>query len=434
MDRTLIKTLFKLNSLSIGDSGDCVESGSGAKDYYDYFIKYLQKSQKILKSRSWIIFGLIIVYQILGFCMQITPLYNWIMITMGSIGCVIVPMMIVYLYKIISSWNHKINHGFSEFGRQCTMLAMKNYRLLKEYREIYHFHHGDLLEQCTEKYKDGEINVCKNDNDVIKYVNYVLQNDAHNKMEGYEWVHSIINKVNHYIQMCYYVSFIGPEDNLELKQNTIYVNIETDSIMNKRNRKLEKIINQMPIEYKVELMNAWSHTDRYNSERILTMIPCKWIMYEYRNLFRYLLCAKYFKHVYSAFDRDNTEIEQIVFNMCDSIKEIFKTSTKSLPRSFINLFNVLVNLFLIVLDNFVAINIVVSFIDGTFIYSVGTSIIMYWLILSIIQGFSGMIKDINISLDPFIGLQDIEILDCEFETIFNEMKTITFDGKTKNNQ
>lgn len=420
MDHTMIKTLFSLNSLSIGNG-----------DNYECFIKYLQKSKKIIKSRLWFIFGLVILYGIIGLFVQITPFYNWAAITTGIIGCVITPIMFVYLYKIISSWNNKINNGFSKFGRQCMNLAMKNYRLLKEYREIYHFHHGDLLEQCSEKYKDGQLNVCKNDNDIAKYVRYVLENDTCNKMEGYEWIHSIINKVYYYIQLCYYLSFIGPDDELELKQNTIYINIETDSIMNKKNRKLEKFINQLPIEYKYELMNAWTYTDRHNSERILTMIPCKWIMYEYRNLFRYLLCAKYFKHIYSAFDKDNTEIENIIFDICDSIKEIFKTSTKIFPVPFINLFNVLANLFIIVLDNLVALSIVVS-IHESWIFSVGSSLLMYGIILSVINGFIGTINDINMTLDPWIGLQDIQILDSEFETVFNEMKTITFDGKTKN--
>ncbi len=414
------KTLFLLNSLNIDDN-----------DNYDCFVKYVQKSKKIIKSRLWFVFSLVILYGFFGLFIQITSFYYWTMITIGSIGCVITPIIFVYLHKIISSWNQKINNGFSEFGRQCTKLAMINYRLLKEYREVYHFHHEDLLEQCTEKYKDGQLNICKNDEDIIKYVKYVLNNDSCNKMEGYEWINSIVGKVYHYVQLCYYLSFIGPNDELELKQNSIYINIETDSIMNRKNRKLEKIINQIPLEYKYELMNAWSHTDKYNSERILTIVPCKWIMYEYRNLFRHLLCAKYFKQIYSAFDKDNAEIEQTIFNICQSIKEIFKTSTKVLPIPFINLFNIVANLFLLVLDNFVAISIVVSFHDS-YVFSIGSSLIMYGIILSVFNGFIGAINDINMGLDPWIGLQDIETLDCEFETVFNEMKTLTFDGKTKN--
>lgn len=416
MNQTVIKTLFSLN---IGEG-----------DHYECFVKYIQKSKKILKSRAWIVFGLIVMYGIMGLFTQVLPFYYWAITAMGSIGCVITPIMFVYLYKIISSWDQKINNGFSEFARHCTIIAMKNYRLLKEYREIFNFHHGDLLEQCTEKYNDGQLNVCKNDEDVTKYVKYVLHNDSHNKMENHEWIQSTINKVYYYIQLCYYLSFIGPDDELELKQNTFYVNIETDSIMNKRNRKLEKIINQIPLEYKYELMNAWSNTDKYNSERILATIPCKWILYEYRNLFRYLLCAKYFKHIYSAFDRDYTDIEHSVFKICDSIKEIFRTSTKVLPNAFVNLFNVMANLFLLILDNFVAINIVISFSES-YVFSPIVSLAGYTLILSIVNAFIGTINDINIMLDPWVGLQDIEVLDCEFETVFNEMKTMTYDGKTK---
>jgi hypothetical protein len=413
----MAKNMFSLNlnSLSIGN-----------EDHSEYFVKFLKRSQKRVISRLWTILGLIVIYWLIGFLVNIPTLSYLILIITGSIGIILMPMIFIYIYFTIHARNQKINHGFINFSRNCTQLSMKNYRLLKEYRDIYHFHHEDMRTQCTEKYLDGQLNVCKNDDDLTVYVNYVLQNDHHNKMESHQWIESIIGRVYHYIQLCYYLSFIGPCDELELKQNTIYLNINTDSIMNKRNRKLEKVINQIPMEYKYELMDAWTNTDHNDSDRLLTMIPCKWIMYEYRNMFRYLMCAKYFKHIFSAFDNDNAEIEQIVFNISDSVKEMFKIyqNIQVLPRPFVNLFNILINTFLITLDNYIAISFIISF-QESHILSMIIYPIIYVVVFSIINGLISTIDQIGTETNDALESMD----KTEFETIFNEMKTITFDGK-----
>src|SRR6185503_2773941 len=117
----------------------------------------------------------------------------------------------------------------------------------------------------------------ENKDDFQKYVSYILKNDATERMESYEWIRNSIDRINKYIRLCYYLSFINSNDNLEIRQNNIYVNINTESI-----------INNIPLEYKYELMNVADNIDKNASNKLLVIVPCKWIIYEYRNIFRYL--------------------------------------------------------------------------------------------------------------------------------------------------
>ncbi len=319
------------------------------------------------------------------------------------------------------------------FRNQCLQLSMKNYRLMREYREIYHYHHGDILNQCVDKYKNGQMYYSENDidNDLKSYVQYVLQNDNINKMESYEWIQESINRIHHYIQMCYYLSFIGPSDVLEMKLNLIYVNLATESILNKRNRKLEKIINQISDDYKLELYTIWSNTDKHYSNKILTQVPCKWIMYEYRKIFRYLYCTKYFNHIYTSFDKDYTEFEHIVFELCQTLGYLFRenSDTHYLSHSSINFFVSMSDLWIILLDNFVTINLITYFtIEGSLIIPGLLLFLFYFFSHTVVREIINMIKKIDNKMnDP----QDLEHVDSIIETVFNEMKVMLFDGKTK---
>lgn len=388
-----------------------------------------------MNSHSAIISFLILIYYVLIFifAVSIESLYHWGILILTFIGSFYFIIMIIYINKIIKSWDISIKTGLLKFSNLCIHLSMKNYRLLREYREIYQYHCKELFNKCHENIHDIKYDM-KNNKDVQAYVDYVLQSDTTDKMESNESIRANINKINQYISLCYYLSFISSCDELEMRQNNIYINIKTESIMNKRNRKLESIINCIPYNYKVELLHAWTNTDKTQSEKILTIIPCKWIMYEYRNIFRYLHCTKYFKNIYSSFEKDYTEIENIVFDICSTLQYIFRKETMNvnyLPKSFINLFNMLSNMFIFIVDNYIAINIIYcSMIFGSFIISVIFSFICHVIVICLINNIIDVIRE---SRDPLKKCSDIDNIDNKIEAIFSEMKVILTDCKNNKN-
>lgn len=396
------------------------------------YINYLDTYRHDLYNHAAIMTVLIIMYSTLG--SGIDGLYRWICCVSGIIGFIYSIMAGVYLFKVIRSWESSIRSGLLKFWNLCVQLSIKNYRLMREYREVYHHHYGDITMRCSDKFdsgtnKDKNSRCSEQEAELKKYVDYVMKNDATERMESYDWIRIAVERINQYIKLSYYLSFIAPEDCLELRQENIYVNVGTQSVMNKRNRKLESIINEIPMDYKHELINAWTHLDKKQSDKMLIIVPCKWIMYEYRNMFRYLYCAKYFKNIYSSFDKDYAEIESTVFELCSVLQDIFRRDTIYLPASFLSMFNMLTDTLLIILDNFLAINIVYCFFTSGAVFiplimSCTTHVIVYCVILAIS-------KSLDEIKNPLRECADLENIDHKIETIFNEMKVILFDGKIK---
>lgn len=382
---------------------------------YNY-INYIDTYRHDMYNHFIIIIVLGLLYSTLG--NGINVLYQWICCISAIIGFIYSILSGVYLFKVIGAWDSSIKSGILKFWNLCTQLAIKNYRLMREYREVYQHHYNDIIARCFDK-----------DAETKKYVEYVMKNDATEKMENYDWIRITIEHVNQYIKLCYYLAFVQSNDCLELRQDNIYVNIKTESVLNKRNRKLEILMNEIPIEYKHELVTSWNNIDKTQSDKMLILIPCKWIMYEYRNMFRYLHCAKYFKNIYGSFDKDYTEIESIVYEMCSVLQDVFRRDTIYVPHAFLSLFCMLSDTLLIVLDNFIAINIISCFVStGSLFVPVIISCVMHSILYCIIISISKSIDEIK---KPLIHCTDLENIDKKIETIFNEMKVLLFDGKIK---
>ena len=399
------------------------------------YINYLDTYRNDMYNHAAIIIVLVIMYSTLG--SSIDVLCRWIGCITAIIGFIYSIMSGVYLFKVIRSWDISIRLGLMKFWNLCTQLSIKNYRLIREYREVYQHHYGDIKMRCSDKFSTvnhkESFSTSKQeqyqDAELKKYIDYVIKNDISEKMESCDWIRLAVERINQYVRLSYYLSFIEPEDCLELRQDNIYINVGTQSVMNKRNRKLESVINEIPLNYKHELVNAWINLDKRQSDKMLIIIPCKWIMYEYRNMFRYLHCAKYFKNIYASFDKDYSEIESTVYVLCSVLQDIFRRDIIYLPVSFLSIFNMITDTLLIILDNFIAINIVSCFFtSGAIIVPLIMSCIIHVIVCCVILAISKSLDDIK---NPLKECTDLENIDHNIETIFNEMKVILFDGNIK---
>ena len=391
------------------------------------YINYLDMYRNHMYNHMAIVLVLSLIYSTIG--SGIGALYTWICCIGTMIGFIYASVVGVYLNKVIGSWESSIRSGLLKFWNLCTQLSIKNYRLMREYREVYHHHYGDIKKRCSDKFDSNNRNEKESDAELKKYVDYVISNDGTERMETYDWIRIAIERINKYIKLCYYMSFIESGDCLELKQDNIYINVETQSTMNKRNRKLELMINEIPIDYKHELINAWTNLDKRQSDKMMIIIPCKWIMYEYRNMFKYLHCAKYFKNIYSSFDKDYTEIESVVYELCAVLQDIFRRDTIYLPASFLSMFNMLTDTLLLILDNFIAINIVSCFFtSGAILMPLIMSAVIHITVYCVILSITKSLDDIK---NPLKECTDLENIDNKIETIFNEMRVMLFDGKIK---
>ena len=378
-----------------------------------------------------IILVLLITYLPLGITI-ISLLLNWMYFIGGIVSALYIATSSIYLFKIIKSWDKSIRSGIFRLWNLSTQLSIKNYRLTREYKDIYQFHYNDIVTKLSADKKDAGRDKNEENVELHKYVKYILKNDTAEKMDDYTWCMESINRVNQYIQLSYYLSFLGPKDKLEMKQNNIYVNITSESAMNRRNRKLESMMNTVSLEYKNELINTWTNIDKNNSDKFMVMVPCKWIIYEYRNLFRYLYCAKYFKNIYTLFEKDYTEIENLVYSICSTLQDIFRRDSIYLPDSFIKFYSLIGDGLLLILDNLIAINILYCVFSSTSYWYIVVLLLIMVLVHVVINCIIISINNlINTIKNPFRENPDVENVDTQIETIFNEMKIILIDGKAK---
>lgn len=375
-----------------------------------------------------IILVLLITYLPLGGKLaSINLLLNWMYFIGGVVGALYIATSSIYLFKIIKSWDKSFRSGIIRLWDLSTQLSIKNYRLTREYKDIYQFHYNDIVSKLSTDTKDSDQN-----KDLHKYVKYILKNDTSEKMDDYTWCMESINRVNQYIQLSYYLSFLGPNDKLEMKQNNIYVNITSESVMNRRNRKLESMMNTVPLEYKNEIIDTWTNVDLNNSDKFMVMIPCKWIIYEYRNLFRYLYCAKYFKNIYTLFEKDYTDIENLVHLICRTLQDIFRRDTIYLPDSFVKFYSLMGDGILLILDNLIAINILYC---AAFSISYWHTLIMLFMMVFVHVVVHCIIISINNLINAIKNplreksFEEKSDVDTRIETIFNEMKIILINGK-----
>jgi hypothetical protein len=464
-------------SIGVGDDVDLIKNND-LRDDIDYtkfpfrdlkkrvfsYVDTIDMYRSVVYYHVSFILAMVIIYFTLS--SGIDNIYRWISALSFIFATIYSVISGVYISKLLSSWNNIVKNGLEKFWHVCTAFSIKNYRIIREYREVYQYHYKDILSNISKSkslisptslpstsdlgnrsnrnnhsnhsnysnsddsndFNNSNIHVL--DEETKTYVEYVLKNDSTERMENYEWIKASIDRINQYIRMCYYLSFISPNDVLDISGGNLFMNIKGESISNKRNRKLESIVNTLKQEYREELVETWSSVKKHASNGILVLLPCKWIVYEYRNIFRYLHCAKYFKNIYSSFTNDYNDLENTAYELCSTVQELFRHNTINIPKVFLNFHSILTEGIVLCLDNFIALNIVSCFmISGSIIVPLIISVIFHIVSLCIMYYMGGIIDELSkpIKINP-----ELENFDEQIETIFNEMRVLNMEGKSKN--
>lgn len=236
----------------------------------------------------------------------------------------------------------------NKYKTLCLDIACKNYRILREYYEIYQHYYKDILKDCYS-------HIDTTDAKTKTYTNYIMDNDVENKLQQQKWVIQSIENISNYIKLSYYLTFLNNNDKLEIRSNKIYMNIKSDSLLNKRNRKLEQMLNTFSQSDKYEIVKTWN---MIQNKQIISSIPYKLIIYEYRKIFRHLYTAKYFKDIYSTLDKDYIDIENLVLKLRTSSSDMFDNKDNKPNDILINIMQKINELFVIVSDCYVAFFIV----------------------------------------------------------------------------
>lgn len=401
------------------------------------FTKYLRIYHTELYLHLFIVFIFCIIFLILSPAISI--IYNWISSILYVIGTLGMVSISIYLYVIITAFDDIMKTYTNKLWTILSQLGLINHRLLKEYKLVYHLHCSKIkndLQKHQLNIKCDDCDVChkRHDHDVIsddkleKLKEYVLEVDTHNQMENEDVLKRKINNIYTYIKLSYYLSSLKESDILEIRGNNIFVN-SMENLFDKRNRNLEKIMNNIPNEYKTELVESWSMIDQKKSKDIIILVPYKWILNEYRSLYRYLHLSKYFKNIYDNFDKDYNHVENKILNVSECILNMFKYDMIYLPEEFIYYLEFMMDLITIILDIFLSINII-SFIltNGIFvslfsmISGFAFGIIFHGVVIVMMHQLKNLINTIQQKKN---NSEFISNIDDKMNTMMNEIKVLT---------
>jgi hypothetical protein len=252
-----------------------------------------------------------------------------------------------------------------------------NYRIIKEYSMFY---------------KNTSNNVCNN----------ICDNFDKSSITNPNQINCHINSIYNYIKLSYYLSFIKQCDTLTLNNNKIMVNIDSESIHNKKNRELERKINCMDTEYILELYNTWCNIDHNESKLFLILLPYKWILLEYRSLFR-TIHNNYIKtelcDPIQNFNTDYCKIENIVNKLSSTIHNVFRNDIIPVPKFYLSFINYIIDVFLFIIDIYLSMTLLSYFSMGYIIVPVITCILFHTIIVSVIYTIKNMISEFNYNFD-----------------------------------
>lgn len=403
--------------------------------FYNYF-KNLYYDHIIIL--TCLLFNYFIIYSVSG-------ILNYIYLLMASIGFILTIIMILYLFILIYYWNINVRSGLINLRKTSLKLAIKNYRLIQEYNDIYQYHYKSILKEHHDKnilkehhnkdilrehhkdtlYDQSQSNF-DTDSKIKTYANYTIDNDFENRMEKQKWILDAIERITNYIKLSYYLSFISKIDKIDMKSDKLCINIECDATLNKRNRKLELLINSLPHPIRYEIVNIWNKNiyDRNKNNKFLMIIPFKYIVYEYRKIFRYLYSAKYFKDIYTLFDKDYIDIENLTFDIYNCLYKIFMKKIILVPKKFHDYIKLLKWIFLFMVNNLMVITLIMNTISFiSFIAQILCCYITHFTITTIINYMEHMMNDL---IEPSYNFNNIETIDMDIENIFEEMNMINY--------
>jgi len=118
----------------------------------------------------------------------------------------------------------------------------------------------------------------------------------------------------------------------------------------------------------------------------------------------------------------------MTYDLCSTLQNIFRKDPLYLPLNFLNLYSMMSDGLMIILDNYVAINIVSCYFNsGAIIVPIVISLLQHFIIYCVMASINNTINDIKNPLKENI---DLEKIDSQIETIFNEMNILSMDVKS----
>jgi hypothetical protein len=347
----------------------------------------------------------------------------------------------IYLYSIIQTYDNIIRNYINKLCILIYQLGLINYRIIKEYNSIADNHYNFIESNLSKHKLETKCNQCdrihKHDDnhernlscqEKEQLINYISECDMENKFNYKEFLMKLINNIYSNLELAYYLTILKKDDELIMKDNNILVNPKC--VRNEKHNKLEKLILGLTRESRRELFDLWCDRQTINSKNIL-LLPFKYIMYDYRKIYRFLHNTKYFEQIYSNFDKDYNIVEKIVFDISECMMNIFQFKLFNLPKPFLHFLSINLDLTVIILDIFLAAN-VVNFIyhSGIFIlpsiFSIIIGLVFGLLFHLIVIVMMEQIKNLITNIENIFSTDDeINKLDNKFKNIITEYKTIS---------
>lgn len=381
--------------------------------------KYVKNQISTYRSEIYYHISITTILSCLCYLIGTSIFYTWGFIVSMFFSIIYSVFLSIIMKNIIKNFRHSSKIGIQRFRDNCVALSYKNALLLQEYVDVYKFY----IEADEEVLEDNKEN--NNDNNIIQKENVDLETRPNFVVLTPADITMIIKRIHNYIKISFDISSLKKSDNLSIQRGVIYCNLTDQSITNERNRKIESILNTLDAEKKEDIVRLWNSLD---DKTIVSNTPYKWIMYEYRNLFRYLNSTNRLKSLYSVFSTDFVSYQQNIESISNSLKDMYvdkdETESKANPEDIMFFFRRLGDVLGIITDLFFAINIS-HFIFTEASVFLSTNYVVNIITILFLGGLSHMsVITALCSIRDIVRKKRVYDLDRKIDSIIKEMKHI----------
>jgi hypothetical protein len=268
--------------------------------------------------------------------------YMWSAIASMFFSIIYAVFIGIHLQTTLQLWRHNRFEGINRFWTSCLSLAYKNAVLLQEYIDVYEY----------------RLQKSKNSNNVDSYGTYLIDEDIDYQSLPPAELKNVLQRIHSYIRLSYELSNLKQSDNLSIQRGVVYCNVSNESITNERNRKIEKYINNLDTQKRADVVDGWNTIDKRESHQSVAIVPYRWMIYEYRNLFRYLNSSKYLREIYDNLGKDFMSYQNTVDDISRSFLNICLEEEDYMPVDIQDTSIRMTEIMGVCADIFFAINIV----------------------------------------------------------------------------
>jgi hypothetical protein len=341
-------------------------------------IDYIKQTTKEYLPEIFYHLGLTLVIAILSGIIGTTVLYGWSMMISVFLIVIYGIMISSNISAILKVWRSNTSNGIDSFWGACMILAYKNALILQEYIDVYGY-------------------VSRSDNvrrtSIDKEDKFMIDDPDFQYIHPSE-IKKIIQRIHSYIILAYELSHLTQSDNLIIHGGIVYCNVSAQSLTNERNRKIEQLLNALDPNKKEDIIGSWNAIDKKISSKYhsISFIPFRWMIYEYRNLFRYMNSAPELRKIYNNVKLNFETYEQCVTDISQSLHRM-RTDDSIYPDDMRNFTLRIGDILSVSADSFFGISIVTSLIGISTLWE----IIIYGILNLIVGVFMHLITIIVIN-------------------------------------